>query len=94
MKSNILLPLETHLMCFFLFRTELFNRYTKVTSKTCSTMLSDLSGRCQTYTVYRTSLCLCGFIVFSQYILQNPQGKSNNSMLLLNSFLHKKQDIV
>ena len=32
-------------------------------------------------------------IVFGPYILQNPRGKSSNSILIRNKFLHEKQGI-
>ena len=66
----------------FLFKVELF----------C--LQITLNGRCQTYAAYRTFLSMCGFNVFGPYILQNPRGKSNNSILVLNTFLHEKQGII
>ena len=90
MKSNNLWLLEIHLMCAFLFRVELFSRYTKVASEMCSSMLN---GCCQTYAFHKMFLSLCGFIVFGPYILQNPLGKTNNFTLVPNAFLHEKQGI-
>ena len=80
-------------VCFYFFRVECFKRYTKVASKMCSARISDLNGRCQTYADYRTILSLCAFIVFCPYKLQNPRGKSNNSILVPNKFLNEKQGI-
>ena len=73
-----------------LLGVELFSRYTKIASKMSSTTLSDLKWGCQKYPGYRTFLSRCGFIVFGPHILQKPRGKSINSILALNTFVHEK----
>ena len=58
MKDNNLWSLETRLMrVFFLFRVELFSKYTKVASKICYTMLPGDSWEWLKYVSYQPENC-------------------------------------
>ena len=67
---------------------ELFSRCTKGASTMCSTTLSDLYILGVVMAKRTQSMGR-----FCLYILQNPRKKSNNSILVLNTSLHEKQDI-
>ena len=41
-----------------------------------------------------TFLSLCCLIIFGRYIVQNQLGKSNNSIQVLNTFLHEQLGLI
>ena len=91
MKSNNLQSLETNLIFLFYLELNSSAGTQRLPPKCVLLCQVTLNMRCQTYEVYRTFLSPCGFIVFDPYIIQNPRGKSSNSILVLNTLLHDKQ---
>ena len=80
---------EDSFYAVFLFRVELINKYTTVTSKMCSTMSSNLKWALPNGCSLE-HFCLCVVSLSLSHIFYKSTRQTNNHILVLNTFLHKK----